>query len=179
MPFNILLFILLFIFSAHADTNTLQAKKDALFLEYDLVQGSPATYYLIINNATQEVYLKADANLLRTCKILKSFRKGHLQTKKLQLQNHVLPYTPEPRTRLRKRLLPLDFSERLTSGPKHRSRLYFSPSFLIQSSELPIPPNLSGIFLNHQDMKAIASALPLQAPTILVPALTQINGMPQ
>lgn len=177
MVFNLLL--LIFIFSAHADVNTLQAQKEALQLEYNLVQNSPGTYYLIINFLTQEVYLKADANLLRTCKILNWSGKIPTRAQKLTLQNHILPGTPEPKTILRKRALPLDFFERLTKGPKNRSRLYFLPSFMIQSSNELSSAQMPSIFLSLPDTKAIASALSHNATAIVIPTHAQNTGPQQ
>ncbi|MBT4141337.1 MAG: hypothetical protein HOE48_25745 [Candidatus Latescibacteria bacterium] len=177
MVFNILL--LISVFSISADINTLRTKKEALQLEYNLVKNSPTSYYLIIDFAAKEAHLKADANLLRTCKIMDSFGNIPPRTQKLTLHNHIQPYTTEPKTVYRQRELPLDFSERLTNGPKSRSRLYFMPSFLIQSAGLPTPRDMPGIQLSKQDTKALASALPPNTITIVIPSTSKNLGLAQ
>jgi hypothetical protein len=176
MAFNIILWFLISLSHTHADVAFLTNKKTALQFEYDFIKEHPATYYLVIDLSTQEAYLKADAHLLRTCKILDQFGISPTQTQQLSLQTHILPHTPEPKTISRNRPLPLNFSGRLVTGPKHRSLLYFMPSFMIQSNELPKPTHLSGICLSNQDIKAIASALKHQSSTILLPPNLQHNG---
>lgn len=154
---------------AKAEIATLQNQKAALQFEYDFVRQKPATYYLLIDFNDQKVYLKADANLLRTCQILGSFGELKRQTQLLIFQQHIIPYTPESATTSRQRPLPMDFSGRLTKGPKHRSRLYFTPAFIIQSSELPTLETLNGIQLSNEDVKAISSALTPESKAILLP----------
>lgn len=165
----VFLFSVLLLQVAWADTLPLQNKKQALQIEYNLVKQTPETYYILIDLKAQEAYLKADANLLRTCKIKGVFGTIPNITQKLTLQKHLFPHTS---TISPKRLLPLDFVGRLTKGPKHRSRLYFMPSFILQSVDLPTPKNLSGILLENHDIKALASALVPQNNAILLPLST-------
>ena len=153
----------------HANLDGLIAKRDALQFEYNLVQDSPATFYLVIDLAAEELYLKADANLLRTCKIIHATEKMPQQTQIVTLQMHIEPYTPIASPR---RLLPLDFSGRLTNGPKHRSRLYFTPPLLIQSNEISASNRTPTIQLGNQDIKALASALAIANQAILIPNTT-------
>lgn len=180
MALHIFLFLLFIITPpTQADIAFLKNKKAALQFEYDYIQENPATYYLVIDLNTNEAYLKADAHLIRTCQILGQFGHSPSQTQQLTLQTHVLPLTPEPKTIPRRRLLPLNFAGRLGTGPKHRSRLYFMPSFIIQSNDLPQPTHISGISLSNPDIKAIASALKLKSHTILLPSDIPNNGKTQ
>jgi hypothetical protein len=171
MAFKLICFLFLLISPIHAETNPLQNKKEALQLELNLVQQAPATYYLIIDFTAKEVHLKADANLLRTCTILGSFGIKHTQTEELILNKLITPQTSEPSVISRRRPLPLDFSGRLTTGPKHRSRLYFAPTFLVQSADLPTSNHIPGIRLSNPDIKALASALVPSSKAILIPQM--------
>jgi len=179
MAFHIILLLFIFISPSQADLAFLKNRKAALQFEYDFIKENPATYYLIIDLNTNEAHLKADAHLLRTCKILDQFGVAPSQTQQLTLQDHIFPNTPEPQSISRHRLLPLHFSGRLGTGPKQRSRLYFMPSFLIQSNELTKPTHLSGICLSNQDIKALASALKPLSHTIILPANLPPNGKTQ
>ena len=172
---------LFFIFTplVHADIAFLKNKKAALQFEYDYIKKNPGTYYLVIDLNTNEAHLKADALLLRTCQIRDQFGIKPSQTQQLTLQAHIFPHTPEPESFSRHRLLPLNFSGRLGTGPKHRSRLYLMPSFIIQSNDLTKPPHISGISLSNPDMKAMASALKPQSLIILLPSDLSPKGTTQ
>lgn len=172
---SLILFVLHVVAPLSADLDALQNQKEALRLEYEHVIQAPGTFYCIIDLNAKTIALKADANLLRTCRILGQFGHQPTHTQRRYLKVQVPPYSPEPSSIARTRLLPLDFSERLTKGPKHRTQLYFEPSAIIQSIDLPIPPNTSGIQVNNQDMKALASAL---VPASLAIVLPQTSGKP-
>lgn len=174
IPFNLCFIICIFAHFAYADLDTLIFKRNALQLEYDLVQSSPATYYIVIDFPSQELYLKADANLLRTCKINQSAGQIPHKTQLFTLQMHIEPYTPIASAQ---RLLPLDFSGRLTNGPKHRSQLYFTPPLLMQSAGLPKTTHIPTIQLSDQDIKALASALTTNNNAILIPNQTSPNEL--
>lgn len=153
--------------AAYADLDKLHNKKRALEIELGLVRETPATYYLVLDLQAQIVYLKADANLIRACKVINTFGPLPPHTQALVLHTHVKPYAPIASPN---RLLPLNFSNRLTQGPKHRSRLYFTPSFLIQSADLPPHRSVAGIGLENHDIKALASALTQPNQAIFIPA---------
>jgi hypothetical protein len=172
-------FIFTFLSPAYADLAFLKNRKAALQFEYDLIKEKPATYYLVIDLGTNEAHLKADAHIIRTCKILDHFGNLPTQTQMLTLQTHILPHTPAPETISRHHLLPLHFSNRLGTGPTQRSRLYFMPSFLIQPNELAQPSHISGICLSNSDIKALASALKLQSHIIIFPSHMPFIGKKQ
>jgi hypothetical protein len=179
MAFNIIFLFMTLTTVVNAEPGPLQNKKSALQFEVDLVQQSPATFYLVIHFPVGETHLKSDANLLRTCKILGVFGTLPTQTQQLSLHTHILPQTSEPKRISRSRPLPLDFAGRLSRGPKHRSRLYFVPSFIIQSVDLPIPHKMPGVQLSNRDIKALASAIDKHTPAILLPQNPMTPGLPR
>lgn len=152
----------------------LRHRKQALELELQFAQKDPNAYYLVIDLPSRKVYLKAGAHILRACAI-KDYRfTGALPRSSSQLRMiaRLDPVSVEPGNpglRLRGRRLPLDFSGRLIEGPRARSRLYFSPSLLIQPTEFPLPSNSGAIVLDSSHIKALGSALQPGSVAILVP----------
>ena len=163
--------------AAAQNTSTwLQEKRDALSLEYVLVTQNPATFYLIVDLSARQAHLKADANLLRTCDILETFGPLPGKTQKSVYVMEIPPVTPLSGTFLENQPLPLDFVGRLGKGPKHRSRLYFEPAFMIQSIALPHSDSVFGLVLNYSDVKALGSALRPTNVAILMPNLPPSPG---
>ncbi len=152
----------------------LHNRKQALRLELRFVRENPDDYYLVIDLPSRNVYLKAGAHILRVCAIQHDRLPGTLSLSSSQLRmiDRLAPYSIEPGNsglRLRGRRLPVDFSGRLIEGPRSRSRLYFSPSLLIQPHELPLPAGTFGIGLVSSDVKALDSALRPGCAAILIP----------
>ena len=153
---------------------TLLNRKQALDLELRFVSKNPDAYYLVIDLPTRKVYLKAGAHILRVCAI-QNYRLAEASnpsSSQLQMIARLDPHSVEPGNsglRLRGRRLPIDFSGRLIEGPRGRSRLYFSPSLLIQPYEFPLPDRTFGIALVSSDIKALDSALRPGSTAILVP----------
>ncbi|MDP6778865.1 MAG: hypothetical protein QGI83_19080 [Candidatus Latescibacteria bacterium] len=152
----------------------LTQQKAALEMELALARAKLEVYYAVIDLPAREIHLKCRARLLRTCPI-KGY--GHpsgadREARLLQLTDLIDPFTPEPGNlglRLRGRRLPLDFYGRLIEGPRRASRLYFSPTLLVQSSHLPAPVSMHHILLDGNDIKALGSALGPGSPAIWIP----------
>ncbi len=147
-------------------------KKTALEAEYRLIQADPEAYYLVIDLPAGKVDLKAGARLLRTCPIqgYGLAPRAYRETLLLKMVNRIDPFTPEPGNhglRLRGRRLPQDFIGRLIEGPRETSRLYFSPSLLIQP--VGLPADISHLNLNGNDVKALGTALRAGSAAILIP----------
>lgn len=167
-----------------AQKRALWRKKTALEIEYRLVRTDPEAYYLVIDLPAGEVVLKAGGRLLRTCPIRIWGLAPHTRRKTLlcHMANRIDPVTPEPGNhglRLRGRRLPLDFIGRLIEGPREASRLYFSPSLLIQPVGSPTSPNLDHLELGRRDIKALGSALQPGNAAILIPPLETQSGAPR
>lgn len=155
---------------------TLLYRKQALDLELRFVSKNPDAYYLVIDLPTRKVYLKAGAHILRVCAILdyRLAKAPNPSSSQLRMIARLDPHSVEPGNsglRLRGRRLPIDFSGRLIEGPRSRSRLYFSPSLLIQPYEFPLPDRTFCIALVSSDIKALDSALRPGSTAILVPTL--------
>ena len=151
---------------------SLKRQKAALELELHLVQTDPVAYYLVVDLPAREVHLKSGAHLLRTCPVEDYRLAPGAKTGLLRMVNRIDPFTPEPGSdglRLRGRALPLDFVGRLIEGPRRISRLYFSPSMLLQPADLPAPRNVGYLKLDGGDIKALGSALPPGSAAILIP----------
>jgi hypothetical protein len=167
-----------------AQKRALWRKKTALEIEYRLVRADREAYYLVIDLPAGEVVLKAGGRLLRTCPIQSWGPVPHTRRKTLlfHMANRIDPVTPEPGNhglRLRGRRLPLDFIGRLIEGPREISRLYFSPSLLIQPVGSPTSPNLGHLELRGRDVKALGSALQPGNAAILIPPLEIQSGAPR
>lgn len=152
----------------------LRHRKLALELELQFAQENPNVYYLVIDLPSRKVYLKAGAHVLRACAIKEYRFSGALprSSYRLRMIARLDPLSVEPGNpglRLRGRRLPLDFSGRLIEGPRARSRLYFSPSLLIQPAEFPLPAKSGVIVLDSSHVKALGSALQPGSTAILVP----------
>ncbi len=152
----------------------LRHRKQALELELEFARKNPSAYYLVIDLPSRKVYLKAGAHILRACAIKEYRLTGALprSSSRLRMIARLDPVSVEPGNsglRLRGRRLPLDFSGRLIEGPRARSRLYFSPSLLIQPAEFPHPAKSGVIVLDSSHIKALGSALQPGGTAILVP----------
>lgn len=149
-------------------------KKTALEAEFRLTQADLKTYYLVIDLPAKKVDLKAGARLLRTCPI-QSYGfvpRAYRETLLLKLVNRIDPFTPEPGNhglRHRGRRFPQDFIGRLIEGPRETSRLYFSPSLLVQPVGLPPTRHMNHLNLNGDDIKALGTALRAGSAAILIP----------
>jgi len=167
-----------------ADSNEisdLNNRHSALKSELQLVREFPGAFYLIVDLSTNTLDLKAGANILRSCKISGYNLSSHSfsETRTLRFSNRIDPHSPEPGNtglRHRARRMPIDFVGRLTEGPRLISKLYFTPSFLIQPQDLTAPENVSYVIIDGKDIKALGSALHPGDSAILVPPL-QIQTM--
>jgi len=154
----------------------LRQRKAALELEIRQIQTDREAYYLIIDLSGKAVHLKSSANLLRTCpvqnyRLLPRMPDGPML---LHMVNRVHPVTPIPgerRRRLRGRRLPVDFVGRLVEGPREATRLYLTPSLVIQPTGLSSPSGCSHLELQPADVKALASALQPGNAAILIPPM--------
>ncbi len=161
----------------------LRNRNQALALEVRFVREDPDAYYLVIDLPAGKLYLKAGAHMLRSCAIQKYRLTGGLSRSSLQLKMiaRLAPVSAEPGNagvRLRGRRLPLDFSGRLIEGPHGRSRLYFSPTLLIQPHGFHVPAQTGGIVLDSSDIKALDSALRAGSNAILIPIVESIPEEP-
>lgn len=159
----------------------LRYRKVALELEIQQIQTDRDAYYLTIDLSGKAVHLKSSANLLRTCpvqnyRLLPRAQGGPML---LHIVSRVHPVTPihgDRRLRLRGRRLPVDFVGRLIEGPSEASRLYLTPSLVIQPAGLSSPSGCSHIELKPDDIKALASALQPGNAAILIPPMDARTG---
>jgi hypothetical protein len=153
----------------------------ALEIELDLVTRSPEAYYLVIDLAQARVDLKSGARLLRSAPVLGVSQQpgAPAGTRRCTYVGLVPPVTPDPGAqglRLGGRRLPLDFSGRLTEGPRHRSRLWFCGGLVLQSVDTVCPDSAACVGLDGPDIKALGSALQPGAAAILVPSAVRPTG---
>jgi len=147
---------------------------EALRLEHHIVVSESEAYYLVINLETMQADLKSEARLLRSAPVL-AFSgnvRQELGTQQYRFARLIAPVTPEPGAeglRLGGRQLPMDFSGRLTEGPRRRSRLYFSDGLLLQPLDAVCPDGCLCVRLGDPDIKAFGSALQPGASAILIP----------
>lgn len=152
----------------------LKNRKRALELELQYIRDHPGGFYLLIDLSIGEIHLKADANLLRVCKIHTIAGVAPRETEYAQFLKRLDPLTSEPgndRLRHRSRLLPLDFVGRLTEGPRRRSQLYFTPPLLLKPPDIPhTSAALLTLVLDASDIKTLGAAMqPLQAAIVIPP----------
>lgn len=157
------------------DEIALQNQRDALILELD--RAKTGEFYLLIDLAAKRVHLKANGNILRTCPILAPSPTSAARVQIYRFARRVDPVSVEPgnaNLRLRGRRLPLDFFGRLIEGPRRRSRLYFAPALVLQSSDMPTDttPYLA---LSPADVKALGSALCPGNAAILIPPSREVE----
>jgi hypothetical protein len=157
-----------------ADTAHLLNRLQALELEHRIVVRDPDAYYLVINVSAGVAELKSGARLLRSAPILALSGNGIqvLKTKQYRYARLIAPVTPEPGSegaRLGGQKLPMDFVSRLTEGPRHRSRLYFTDGLLLQPLDAVCPDSCVCVGLSGPDIKAFGSALRPGAHALLVP----------
>ena len=149
----------------------LDTRRQLLEQEILLAQSDPNRYYLVADLAEGRIDLKAGARLLNRWTIL-AVQPTQAGVSRLTFEQHIEPVTHEPgptRGRLGGRVLPLDFRGRLIEGPRAASRLYFSPTFLIQGN-FPFQSDVAGAVLSGGDIKSLASALTPGTPAILISA---------
>ena len=143
------------------DKIVLQNYREALVRELDQVKTSPDDFYLIIDLSSKQIHLKLQGNVLRTCPILNLSPIEARLTQNYHFVNRIDPISVEPgnaNLRLRERLFPLDFSGRLIEGPRHRSRLYFTPNLVIRADGI-LTGATPHLILSPLDIKALGSAL--------------------
>ena len=162
----------------------LLSRKLALESELRYARAHPSEFYLIIDLQKLVVHFKSGGDLLKISPI----PEYHLPP--LQdpvdpvhtLSTKISPGTPEPGNdglRLRGRKLPLDFMGRLVEGPRKATRLYFTPSLLLQSKMVPVDRKSRWIFLPGEDLKAMAAALSPGSVAILITSSRQRKSSAQ
>lgn len=152
----------------------LQNRKNALERELQYIRDHPGAFYLVVDLSVREVHLKADANLLRTCPIQSISGGIPSETGYAQFLKRIDPVAIEPgndHLRLRGRLFPLDFVERLTEGSRRRSMLYFAPDLLLTPPDAfpHIANTACAIALDAGDIKALGAALQAGQAAIVIP----------
>ena len=149
----------------------LQNYREALIRELDLVETAPDDFYLIIDIPSKQIHLKTHGNILRTCPILHLSSRAERHTQNYHFVSRIDPISKEPGNadlRLRGRLLPLDFFGRLMEGPRHHSRLYFTPDLVIRADGISTGAT-PHITLSPVDIKALGSALRSGNVAIFIP----------
>jgi len=182
-----LLSILMFSAGAEGISETetdLLSRKRALESELQFAREYPSEFYLIIDLQELVVHLKSGGDLLKSSPIPGYYFPSlqHRINPIRTLSSKIHPGTPEPGNdglRLRGRMLPLDFVGRLIEGPRKATRLYFTPSLLLQSEAVPVDRKVGWIMLSGVDLKAVAAALRPGSVAILINSSHQRNSSVQ